>query len=247
MMKELKLLIVCIVAVCFMAVGLNALADDPNLNGPQQTTTTSTPPMEVEIRDAAKILLGAPPTSPVIIAGVPDYLWRHGCGPTALGNVIGYYDTHGYNDLIVGDANWQTNDVNQAMASGGDSTNPEPNGSEKHYRDYSCPEDDLTPGMLLDEYITQGRNPHPDDCIGDYMKTSQCMSNNRYGWSWSYDMGPAFVGYVNQQNASYNPTYTEYSPISGRTLTWAVMTNEIDNGRWSLLSTLMATMIPNIL
>ncbi|MBN2705671.1 MAG: hypothetical protein JXR89_04435, partial [Deltaproteobacteria bacterium] len=26
------------------------------------------------------------------IAGVPAYDWRHGCGPTALGMVVGYWD-----------------------------------------------------------------------------------------------------------------------------------------------------------
>jgi hypothetical protein len=237
MRKEFKLLIVCIVAVCFLAVGLNALAAEP-----QQSKTTSKPPLAIthtraRDRDENGVKLMALPTSPVIIPGTPDYLWRHGCGPTAVGNVIGYYDCHGYYDLIVGDANVQTNDVNQAMASGGDAGNPNPAGSEKHYEDYSRPEDAF-PVPLTDDYLVNppptGRPAHANNCIGDYQRTSQSThpsGHNYYGWSWSNDLGPSFVSYVNQQNATYNPSYTEYSPVTGKALTWAVLTNEINNNR----------------
>jgi len=232
METRIKLLIVCIAAACFMAVGAIALAAD--FAGPQQSTTGPTPSQEVLMRDAERkfMLLGVPPTAPVVIAGTPDYLWRHGCGPTAVGNVVGYYDTHGYDDLITGDANSQTNDVNQAMASGGSFNNPNPVGSERHFEDYSRPRDDDTNFPIsTDDYITAGRIPHANDCIGDYQDTSKSTRTNRYGWSWSNDLGPSFVGYVNQKNASYNPTYTEYSPLSGNPLTWAIMTNEINNNR----------------
>jgi len=232
MEARIKLLIVCIAAACLIAVGAIALAAD--FAGPQQSTTGPTPPQEVMMRDAEKefMLLGVPPAAPVVIAGVPDYLWRHGCGPTAVGNVVGYYDSHGFDDLITGDANTQTYDTNQAMASGGDSGNPNPAGSEKHYEDYSRPQDDDTNfPIIADDYITAVRIPHANDCIGDYQDTSKSTRNNRYGWGWSNDLGPSFTGYVNQKNASYNPTYTEYSPVSGNALTWAVLTNEINNNR----------------
>jgi hypothetical protein len=220
-----KLLFVCIVAVCFMAGGLNALADEP-----QQSTTGPTPPLAVMMREF--MAMGVPPSAgAVVIPGVPDYLWRHGCGPTAVGNVVGYYDTHGYDDLITGDANSQTNDVNQTMASGGQSSNPNPAGSEKHYEDYSRPEDYPGPLQTDDYLIPPGRTAHTDDCIGDYQDTSKSTRLNQYGWSWSSDIGPSFTGYVNQKNASYNPTYTEYSPVTGNVLTWAVLTNEINNNR----------------
>lgn len=234
---RIKLLFVCIVTVCFMAVGLNTLAaksDKPHKSDkPQQSTTTSTPSLAVMMKDAEKEFMAmAPPVAPVVIAGVPDYLWRHGCGPTAVGNVVGYYDTHGYDDLITGDANSQTNDVNQAMASGGQAGNPNPVGSEKHYEDYARPEDSSPGPLLTDDYlIPPGRAAHTNNCIGDYQDTSKSTRGNYYGWSWSNDIGPSFTGYVNQKNASYNPTYTEYSPVSGNPLTWAIMTNEINNNR----------------
>ncbi|MHC4498436.1 MAG: cysteine peptidase family C39 domain-containing protein, partial [Planctomycetota bacterium] len=162
------------------------------------------------------------------IAGVPEYVWRHGCGPTAVGMVVGYYDGKGYN-LIPGDASTQTNAVDQAMASGGDSSNPNPAGSEQHYEDYSSPED-VWPNMKVDDYITKVRAAHTDDCIGDYLDTSKSTRNNYYGWSWFLDIGPSFVSYVNLQNPGYSPSYQNYKWSDG-TMTWAVLVNEIDNGR----------------
>jgi hypothetical protein len=158
------------------------------------------------------------------ISGVPEYFWRHGCGPTSVGMVIGYYDVYGYSDLISGNASTQTADVNQAITSGGDASNPNPPGSERHYEDYSRPEDDTTPNMITDDYITKGHPAHADDCIGDYMDTSKSTRNNRYGWSRSSDIGPSYIDYVNQQDSSYNPSYTQYT-WSGGTLTWDVLKN----------------------
>jgi len=209
---------------------LAAAAVLADVDGPQQSTTGPTPPPAVVERDALKAM--APPAPGGVqhtIPGVPGYLWRHGCGPTAVGMVVGYYDTQGYNDLIPGDANTQTAAVDQAMASGGTSSSPNPPGSEQHYEDYARPEDS-PPTLLTDDYITNGRTPHTDDSIADYMDTSKSTRNNYYGWSWSSDICPSFTGYVNQQNASYSPTCTEYRWSTGA-LTWAVLTNEIDNGR----------------
>jgi hypothetical protein len=142
--------------------------------------------------------------------------------------VVGYYDTLGYRRLIPGDADSQTGAVNQAIASGGNSSNPNPPGAEEHYEDYASPQD-YSPDLLADDYITQGRAAHADNCIADYMDTSKSTRNNYYGWSWSSDVGPSFVSYVNQQNYLYSPSYQQYS-MSG-TLTWGVLTTEIDNGR----------------
>jgi hypothetical protein len=191
---------------------------------PQQSKTGPTPPPGVpeKIREIGTLAVAA-------LSSVPPYSWRHGCGPTAVSMVVGYYDSQGYNDLITGDASTQTDDVNQAIASGGTSGSPYPSGSEQHYEDYSRPEDPPPGAMQTDDYITQSRIPHSDNCIGDYMDTSKSTRNNRYGWSWSSDVGPSFVSYVNQQNSSYNPTYEQYQ--MGSTLTWNILTTEIDNGR----------------
>jgi len=195
-------------------------ADDDGL---QQSKTGPAPPPGVaeKVRE-----LGA--LSEVQLSSVPPYSWRHGCGPTAVGMVVGYYDTEGCSDLIPGDASSQTDAVNQAIASGGDSSNPNPPGSEEHYEDYSRPEDSFS-NLLTDDYITQGRPAHSDNCIADYMDTSKSTRSNYYGQSWSSDVGPSFVSYVNQQNPGYGPSYQQYQ--MGSTLTWSVLTTEIDNDR----------------
>ena len=40
------------------------------------------------------------PADVVTISDVPSYKWYHGCGPTAAGMIIGYWDAHGYDNLI---------------------------------------------------------------------------------------------------------------------------------------------------
>jgi len=224
-----KLAIICIIAGWIAVTGTYVLADGSDI--PEQTTTGPEPPAIVKDRDAQKILVTASEQGGVqrVISGVPNYLWRHGCGPTALGMVIGYYDRHGYDDLIFGNASTQTSNVDQAIASGGNASNPYPAGSERHYEDYASPEDYLTPTILPDDYIGK-RTPHADDCIADYMDTSKSTRGNRYGWSWASEIDDAFIGYVNQQNAGYNPTATEYMWSTGA-LTWQLLTNEINNNR----------------
>ena len=165
----------------------------------------------------------------VLLNNVPAYAWRHGCGPTALGMVVGFFDTIGYYDLIPGDASFQTEAVNQVIASGGDMDNPRPSGAEEHFEDYALPID-YSPNMLDDDYLTSARKPHVDNSIADYMDTSKSSRNNYYGWSWSSDMGLAFNAFVDQANYAYKPSYQEYLFAYG-TMTWSVLTNEIDAGR----------------
>ena len=85
-MKELKLkqLLLAVFSVLIITVPV-LLADDAD---PRQSTSGPEPPVTVQERDVIKAL-GVPPIAPVVIAGVPDYTWRHGCGPTAVGNVVG--------------------------------------------------------------------------------------------------------------------------------------------------------------
>jgi len=199
-----------------------------------RSTTGPYPPKEVTERDSQKVQFlraaGGTISEQVTLDDVPAYRWRHGCGPTAVGMVLGYYDVNGYVDLIPGPAETQTDDVNQAIASGGTWTSPNPPGSELHFEDYCIPKDDHVPNRIDDDYITAGRTPHPDDCVADYMDTSKSTRDLPYGWSYNSDIGPAFVAYVGQQNLGYGPVHTYY-PWEGSVLTWNVVKDEIDNGR----------------
>ncbi len=204
-----------------------ATLDEP---APQQSTTGPTPPAEVILRDSQKPEMPDQAIlSETVISGVPAYVWRYGCGPTAGGMVRGYYDGLGFSDLVPGDASSQTDDVDQMIASGGEWGSLMPPGSEGHYEDYASPED-YYPTMLDDDYITASRTPHTDNSLADYMHTSMSTYSNYYGWSWSSDLAPAFVSYVNQQNSSYQASHRGYYWSSG-TLTWDVLKNEIDAGR----------------
>lgn len=166
-------------------------------------------------------------TNQTIISGVPTYLWRHGCGPTAAGMVIGYWDGHGYDGFISGDASTQTYLVNQAIASGGNQSNPNPPGSERHYEDYARPQDS-PPNMKPDDYITQSRIPHLDNCLADFMDTSKSTRENYYGWSWFSDVDDSLSDYVKSINPNYN--VIAYNLIWGE-LTWENFCREIDENR----------------
>jgi hypothetical protein len=154
-----------------------------------------------------------------VIGGVPAYLWQHGCGPTAAGMVIGYWDGHGFPLLIPGDASTQTEAVNQAIA------------STAHYDDYSVPIDS-SPNLLLDKSSLGGAHS-PHNCLGDFMNTSWSSRQNYYGWSWFSDVDDSLLGYTNTYvNNTYGASYT--ATVSNETwgaFTWADFQAEIDADR----------------
>jgi len=184
----------------------------------QQSTTGPVPPPGIDrgIR---------PPTrAQVTIPGVPAYLWHHGCGPTAVGMVVGYWDGKGYSDLVPGDATTQTAAVDATIAD--DSGNPNcaaPDGD--HYQDYSCPIDSW-PTLLMDRSQTGGA--HASDCVADFFETSWSSRNNYYGWSWFSDVPVSFTGYVNLVAPQYSATATN-KYFAG--FSWAEYKAEIDAGR----------------
>ena len=164
------------------------------------------------------------PASPnaVVISNVPAYDWRHGCGPTAGGMVLGYWDGQGFDDLIPGDAASQTNAVNQAIASDGDSSN---------YTDYCLPLDSsgIHSSPLPDKSEPPDGDEHPDGCLADDMLTSQSARNNYYGWSWSSDVTVGLQKYVESLGAPYLVTIRNLYHWDN--LTWDAYRAEIDAGR----------------
>jgi len=187
-----------------------------------QSTTGPFPPPDCDMGLDTNFITGQ-----TVISSVPSYLWRHGCGPTAAGMVIGYWDSNGYEDLISGNSSTQTFFVNQTIASGGNSSNPNPPGSELHYEDYACPED-AYPNMKTDDYITKSRTPHVDDCLADFMDTSKSTRNNYYGWSWYSDVCISLKEYV--KSVSFNYEVVSYNLVWGE-FTWENYCREIDANR----------------
>ena len=160
----------------------------------------------------------------VVIEGVPSYLWHHGCGPTAAGMILGYWDSHGFSNLVDGDASTQTLAAEAMMATD--------NGFAvcndlyaDHYRDYSCPRDDSGP-IQPDKSETGGA--HADECLADFMRTSWSSQWNRYGWSYMSDCPIAFEGYVDYISDKYQATATNFYFWD---FSWAEYKAEIDAGR----------------
>ena len=185
----------------------------------QQSTTGPVPPHGVD-RGLARVS----PEQQVVISGVPTYIWQHGCGPTAVGMVIGYWDANEYPNLVSGDANTQTAAVNAMMAY--DSESPSCGGvASDHYQDYSCPID-YYPTMYTDRSETGG--VHADNCVADYMLTSRSAQGNYYGWSWMSHVPQSFTAYANTMHPEGNPAAANYYWSSGL---WELYKTEIDNQR----------------
>lgn len=198
-----------------------ALAQEP---APQQSTTGPKPPPTAA---GPSLLQAAPGATVASIAGMPVYFWRHGCGPTAVGMVLGYYATHGFPDLFTGDASTPTTNVYQGIASQGSGLVG--SGTQRHYEDYALPDDTGAGSVIADRSVSYPSGCHTNDCIADFMRTSWSSANNFYGWSWSTDIQPAFTSYVHLRNPAYIARSTQYSMANS--LTWAVLTNEIANNR----------------
>ena len=134
--------------------------------------------------------------SSYVMPGVPAYLWHDGCGPTAAGMVLGYWDMHGYPNLIPGDSSYETASVDQAIA------------SREHDNDYALPLDDETTGVLADKSSLGGA--HANNSIADWMRTSWSAVGNCYGWSWLADIDPAITGYATAAGYSGFVASTKY-------------------------------------
>ena len=95
------------------------------------------------------VVVGTVSADVVILSDVPSYLWYRGCGPTAQGMVIGYWDAQGYANLIPGSSDWDVNSagVKDAIASPG------------HIRDYVPTPDRVE--TTEDPY-------HESDCLADF-------------------------------------------------------------------------------
>jgi hypothetical protein len=204
------------------------VADTPlsviiNTPGPQQSITGPIPP--VNVMPASKSLPSSlfQNATDMTVIGAPFYLWRHGCGPTAVGMVLGYWHGKGCTALFDENAQTQTPGVNQSIASQGSDSSPQ------HYEDYSMPFDSSTPTILTDKSESSEDQRHANNSVADFMQTSWSSRSNRYGWSWSSDIIPSFTGYVGLRQQRYVPLGQAYYFDS--TLTWQVLTAEIDASR----------------
>ncbi|MFC1510293.1 PEP-CTERM sorting domain-containing protein [Candidatus Omnitrophota bacterium] len=140
---------------------------------------------------------------PVLITDVPSYNWYHGCGPTAVASVIGYYDLHNYDNLF-NVSGWD--DVRLTANVQDEISSP------AHNAKYDSTPD--APG------------PHPPDTsIADFFRTSEDPLG--FGWSYLSYVDDAVIGYADYRG------YNGWSVWSKSYLnfTWSDLTADIDNNR----------------
>lgn len=110
----------------------------------------------------------------VSISDVPALNWCYGCVPTAAAMLAGYYDRNGYDNIYTGSENGGVFPITNSVWGYGEcplsATHMGIEGlsSFGHVDDYY-----QTENAEGDPYIDAGRTTHVDNCIADYMKTSQ--------------------------------------------------------------------------
>ncbi len=134
-----------------------------------------------------------------VISGVPAYIWFRGCGPTSIGMIFGYYDTHGFPDMLPGDGSVQTDAINQVIA------------SDEHYSDYILPEDDASTGILPDKSELPVGDEHANNSIADYLRTSQSIRGNLYAWTLPADVKSGWENCISGQLPDYEGTCNAYN------------------------------------
>jgi len=145
----------------------------------------------------------SPPEGPVVLDGVPAYNWYHGCGPTAVASVLGYWDLRGYPKFLDAEG-WDqvrfTWEVRDHIA------------SPAHEAKYGPTPDN--PNL-----------PHPaPDSLAGFLGTS--LDPLGYGWTWLSQMEPGIEGY-----ASFRGHEVDAWSAWVGTIGWEDIVHEIDAGR----------------
>jgi Leucine-rich repeat (LRR) protein len=178
-----------------------------------QSTTGPVPPPGVNTR--GYILSAAQLAEATVIPGVPQYAWRRGCGPTSVGMVLGYYDTHGFSGLIPGDASTQTTEVDTAISSQG------------NWDDYCLPMDDWPNPVLPDRSELPAGDEHANDSVADFMRTSWSINNHNYGWGFDSYVTAGFVNWASLRGVGTGSSSVYYFS----SFSWTSLKSEIDNRR----------------
>ncbi len=119
----------------------------------------------------------APALENVYLTGVPDYQWHLGCFGTASGNLVGYWDRHGFPNLYTGPTAGGVAPINSFGANRGifslwasqAGLDGRPDSHPGHYDDYYVAYESTG----RDPYTAAGRTEHDPDCTGDFIGLSQ--------------------------------------------------------------------------
>ncbi|RME93391.1 MAG: hypothetical protein D6766_08315, partial [Verrucomicrobia bacterium] len=121
----------------------------------------------------------------VYLLGVPDYRWYGGCYGTATGNLIGYWDRHGFPDFYTGPTAGGVAPLDdygdhigiRALWTSKAGRDGRPADLPGHEDDYYVEFE----STAEDPYVTAGRPEHSPDCIGDFIGLSQKKWHNMAG------------------------------------------------------------------
>jgi hypothetical protein len=121
----------------------------------------------------------------VHIVDVPDYAWHVGCFGTASGNLMGYWDRHGFPNFYAGptaagvaplDSNGSNVGIRSLWAShaGFDGRPADQPGHIEDYWEYYVGDVAYSyESTAIDPYVLAGRAEHPPDSICDFMGSSK--------------------------------------------------------------------------
>jgi len=143
----------------------------------------------------------------VTLSDVPAYSWYHGCGPTAAGSVIGYYDLQGY-DGLYDVSGWSdvklTNNVKHHIS------------SPEHNAKYDPTPDNA--GLPVPENTS----------LACWFRTS--VDPLQYGWSYLSRADDSFEGFADYRGYVCESSY-EYFGTQDYRFNWGDLVAEIDAGR----------------
>jgi len=119
----------------------------------------------------------------VSLLDVPDYAWYAGCFGTASGNLIGYWDRHGFPEMYTGPTGGGVAPLNSVGSNSSirglwasqQGVDGRPLGKPGHIEDYWQSQNGTgsfeDPGE--DPYVLSGRTEHTPDSLGDFLGQSQ--------------------------------------------------------------------------
>jgi hypothetical protein len=120
-----------------------------------------------------------------MLSEVPDYSWDAGCFGTASGNLMGYWDRHGFPSFYTGPtggglaplSSEGSNVGIRSMWASRAGLDGRPEGEFGHMDDYWVAYESPAP----DPYVSANREEHTPDCIGDFIGLSQNKWNDLNG------------------------------------------------------------------
>jgi hypothetical protein len=115
--------------------------------------------------------------SNVYLTEVPDYSWHAGCFGTATGNLMGFWDRHGFPNFYTGGTGYGLAPLNDFGANIGihalwaseAGVDGRPADKPGHMDDYYTAYANTDP----DPYVIRGRAEHEPDCLGDFIGLNQ--------------------------------------------------------------------------